>query len=83
MPNIKDRTQIIKTSSAGQIEGATWNPNAGHSRKVQLEIERVKEMAAYEERKVFEDPTMIRFLKLEGAVADLQAKVQSLTEKLL
>ena len=25
MPNIKDRTQIIKTTSAGQIEGATWN----------------------------------------------------------
>jgi len=77
-PNVFEPLEQVTASSAGSVSRPSWNPSFGYDRKRQLEEEREKEWEAYQERLKMEDPSQMRLLKLEAAVAQLQQEVKEL-----
>ena len=75
--SIAKKDQVTSTSE-GKITGPSWNPTQGWDRKQQIEEERIKEQAAYQERLALQDPLQMRLLKIEMAIAALQEEVKGL-----
>ena len=72
------KKEPVTSSSTGSVQSVSWNPHAGYAREQQIQEERNKEYAAYQERQELNDPAALRLLKMEAAIAQLQIEVQEL-----
>lgn len=79
-PNISIPKQNVTGVSGEQVTQTTWNPNDGFARSLEIEKERQREMEAYREQQTREHPVFGRFIRLEEQVAELQKKVDDLSQ---
>ena len=75
--------QSVDATSKGTVRRATWNASLGYAREQAIEEARVQAMEEHilqetEKNAVFETR---RFLMMEGAIADLQARLKALEGK--
>jgi hypothetical protein len=75
--------ESVDATSKGTVRRATWSPSLGYAREQAINEARVQAMEEHvlqetERNAVFETR---RFLMLEGAVADLQARLKALEGK--
>ena len=75
--DIKKGEQISSTSK-GLITGPTWDASAGKRREDQIRDARAEAFKEHQAKQAMNTPLEIRLLMMEGAIKDLQAKVEEL-----
>ena len=76
--DINKQEPVSTTGGKDLITGPSWNPSEGYSRQRQIEEARLEAMAEQAKQAEAALPHNIRLAKIEGAIANLQKRVEEL-----